>query len=75
MFLNANEALEVGLLVRAIMYAFLFGGMGFIIWNAGDDIFGSTTHRWLIRSLSILCFALAFVNVFMSIEWFIVYFR
>ena len=72
MFLNANEALEAGLLIRAIMYALLFFGMGVVTWN--EDVFGARTHRWVTRSLSILCLALGVVNVFMAIEWFIVYF-
>lgn len=73
MLIDSNTAVEVGLLIRAVMYALLFLGMGVVVWNAGESVFGQT-KQWTTKAFAILCFAIGLVNIFMAFEWFIMYF-
>ena len=75
MFLqDPNMAAEVGLLLRAIMYAILFIGMAHVVWNATDSSFGPNLKPRTIKALAVVCLIVGILNVFMAVEWLIIYF-
>jgi len=71
---DPGTALELGLFIRALMYALLFFGMGVAVWQAQHSMFGPRTNAKLIKALAILCLLVAGINIFMAFEWLVIYF-